>query len=84
MGHVFGLEIAVMGCIVNGPGEMADADYGYVGKAGGQITLYRKREPVRTVPQEQGVQALIELLKEDGAWREPVSQPSTLALKVIV
>jgi (E)-4-hydroxy-3-methylbut-2-enyl-diphosphate synthase len=62
-----------MGCIVNGPGEMADADYGYVGKAGGMITLYRKREPVRTVSQEQGVTALIELLKEDGVWIEPTT-----------
>lgn len=70
-GHLSGLDIAVMGCIVNGPGEMADADYGYVGKAGGMITLYRKREPVRTVSQEQGVAALIELLKEDGVWIEP-------------
>ncbi len=69
--HLVGLEIAVMGCIVNGPGEMADADYGYVGKGGGQITLYRKRQPVRTVPQEQGVEALVALLKEDGVWVEP-------------
>jgi (E)-4-hydroxy-3-methylbut-2-enyl-diphosphate synthase len=65
------LDIAVMGCIVNGPGEMADADYGYVGKGGGQITLYRKKEPVRTVSQEDGVHALVELLKADGAWVEP-------------
>lgn len=69
--HLVGMDIAVMGCIVNGPGEMADADYGYVGKGGGQITLYRKKEPVRTVPQEQGVEALIELLKSDGVWVEP-------------
>jgi (E)-4-hydroxy-3-methylbut-2-enyl-diphosphate synthase len=70
-GHLSGLDIAVMGCIVNGPGEMADADYGYVGKAGGLITLYRKREPVRTIPQGDGVAALIDLLKEDGVWAEP-------------
>lgn len=70
--HLVGLDIAVMGCIVNGPGEMADADYGYVGKAGGMITLYRKKEVVRNnIPQEQGVSALIELLKEDGIWVEP-------------
>lgn len=73
--HLVGLDIAVMGCIVNGPGEMADADYGYVGKAGGQITLYRKKEPVRTIPQEQGVDALIALLREDGVWVDP-SEPS--------
>ncbi|MBC8139908.1 MAG: (E)-4-hydroxy-3-methylbut-2-enyl-diphosphate synthase [Armatimonadetes bacterium] len=69
--HLIGLDIAVMGCIVNGPGEMADADYGYVGKAGGLITLYRKREPLKTVPQEQGVSELIALIKADGMWREP-------------
>ena len=70
-GHLVGLDIAVMGCIVNGPGEMADADYGYVGKAGGVITLYRKREEVRTVPQAEGVSALVELIKADGKWQDP-------------
>lgn len=74
--HLPGLDIAVMGCIVNGPGEMADADYGYVGKAGGQITLYRKREPVKTVSQEEGVAELIALLKTDGVWREPDESPA--------
>lgn len=70
--HLIGLDIAVMGCIVNGPGEMADADYGYVGAAGGKITLYRKREPVKHgVPQEKGVEELIALLKQDGIWTEP-------------
>ncbi|MFW5697469.1 MAG: (E)-4-hydroxy-3-methylbut-2-enyl-diphosphate synthase [Fimbriimonadaceae bacterium] len=70
--HLVGLDIAVMGCIVNGPGEMADADYGYVGAAGGKITLYRKKEPVKHgIPQEMGVEELIKLLKEDGVWNEP-------------
>lgn len=69
--HLVGLDIAVMGCIVNGPGEMADADYGYVGKAGGLITLYRKRDPLKTVPQEQGVEELISLIRSDGKWQEP-------------
>lgn len=70
--HLVGLDIAVMGCIVNGPGEMADADYGYVGAAGGKITLYRKREVVKNgIPQEDGVAELINLLKSDGVWREP-------------
>jgi (E)-4-hydroxy-3-methylbut-2-enyl-diphosphate synthase len=70
--HLTGLDIAVMGCIVNGPGEMADADYGYVGAAGGKITLYRKREIVRNgIAQEQGVEALVELLKADGVWQAP-------------
>ena len=74
-GHLSGLDIAVMGCIVNGPGEMADADYGYVGKAGGVIALYRKHEVVKAnIPQEQGVAELIKLLKEDGVWQEPSSQ----------
>lgn len=73
--HLVGLDIAVMGCIVNGPGEMADADYGYVGKAGGMITLYRRKEVVRNnIPQEEGVHALIELLKADGVWVEPTSE----------
>lgn len=69
--HLVGLDIAVMGCIVNGPGEMADADYGYVGAAGGKITLYRKKNIVKNgIPQEQGVVELINLLKEDGVWVE--------------
>jgi (E)-4-hydroxy-3-methylbut-2-enyl-diphosphate synthase len=77
--HLVGLDIAVMGCIVNGPGEMADADYGYVGKAGGLITLYRKRDPIKTVPQEQGVDELVALIKGDGKWREPGEAARTLS-----
>lgn len=74
--HLVGLDIAVMGCIVNGPGEMADADYGYVGAAGGKITLYRKREIVKNgIPQERGVEELIALLKADGAWQDPPEGP---------
>jgi (E)-4-hydroxy-3-methylbut-2-enyl-diphosphate synthase len=70
--HLVGLNVAVMGCIVNGPGEMADADYGYVGKAGGVIALYRGREMVKaSVPQERGVEELVELIKADGRWKEP-------------
>lgn len=79
--HLVGLDIAVMGCIVNGPGEMADADYGYVGAAGGKITLYRKRDVVKhNIPQEEGVSELIKLLKEDGLWIDPpeTSQPKRL------
>lgn len=76
--HLVGLDIAVMGCIVNGPGEMADADYGYVGAAGGKITLYRKREPVKHgIPQERGVEELIALLKQDGVWTDPPSGQPT-------
>lgn len=70
--HLVGLDIAVMGCIVNGPGEMADADYGYVGRGPGKIALYRKHEVVKNdIPAERGVQELIALLKEDGVWVEP-------------
>ena len=69
--HLKGLDIAVMGCIVNGPGEMADADYGYVGKTPGIISLYRGREEIRKVPENEGVSALIQLIKEDGRWVDP-------------
>lgn len=68
-GHLAGLKIAVMGCIVNGPGEMADADYGYVGAGAGRITLYRGREVVRRdIPEEEALDALLDLLKTDGVW----------------
>jgi (E)-4-hydroxy-3-methylbut-2-enyl-diphosphate synthase len=71
-GHLVGLDIAVMGCIVNGPGEMGDADYGYVGKAGGKISLYRGREEVKTgIPQEKSVEELVNLIKADGRWEDP-------------
>ena len=70
--HLKGLKIAVMGCIVNGPGEMADADYGYVGSGPGRITLYRGKEIVsRSIPTEGAVDALVELIKQDGQWEEP-------------
>ncbi|NEO32876.1 MAG: (E)-4-hydroxy-3-methylbut-2-enyl-diphosphate synthase [Symploca sp. SIO3C6] len=69
--HLTGLDIAVMGCIVNGPGEMADADYGYVGKQAGYISLYRGREEIKKVPETQGVEELINLIKADGLWVEP-------------
>jgi (E)-4-hydroxy-3-methylbut-2-enyl-diphosphate synthase len=69
--HLTGLDIAVMGCIVNGPGEMADADYGYVGKQAGYISLYRGREEIKRVPEADGVQELINLIKADGRWADP-------------
>ena len=70
--HLKGLKIAVMGCIVNGPGEMADADFGYVGSGPGKITLYKGKEVVqRNVPSEIAVDALIDLLKANGVWIEP-------------
>ncbi|MCH5330036.1 MAG: (E)-4-hydroxy-3-methylbut-2-enyl-diphosphate synthase [Alistipes sp.] len=70
--HLPDLKIGVMGCIVNGPGEMADADYGYVGAAPDRITLYRGREVVaRNIPQEEALERLVALIKADGRWREP-------------
>jgi len=81
--HLVGLNIAVMGCIVNGPGEMADADYGYVGKAGGKIALYRGREVVKeSISQERGVEELIALIQADGKWVDPPEgAPSPSSLK---
>ncbi|MFN5067735.1 MAG: flavodoxin-dependent (E)-4-hydroxy-3-methylbut-2-enyl-diphosphate synthase, partial [Aphanizomenon sp.] len=69
--HLKGVKIGIMGCIVNGPGEMADADYGYVGKTPGYISLYRGREEIKKVPETQGVEELINLIKADGRWVEP-------------
>ncbi|GIV42366.1 MAG: 4-hydroxy-3-methylbut-2-en-1-yl diphosphate synthase (flavodoxin) [Vicingaceae bacterium] len=70
--HLKGLKIGIMGCIVNGPGEMADADYGYVGSGPGKITLYKKKEIVqRNVPEDQAVDALINLIKSNGDWKDP-------------
>ncbi len=69
--HLAGLNIAVMGCIVNGPGEMADADYGYVGKTAGTIALYRGREEIKRVPEAEGVHELVALIKGDGKWVDP-------------
>jgi (E)-4-hydroxy-3-methylbut-2-enyl-diphosphate synthase len=72
VGHLPALKIAVMGCIVNGPGEMADADYGYVGAGPGRITLYRGRQVVRRdVAQDEALAALIDLLRADGVWVDP-------------
>ncbi len=69
--HLKGVKIAIMGCIVNGPGEMADADYGYVGSGPGKITLYRGKNIVkRNVNTENAVDELIELIQEDGNWVE--------------
>lgn len=70
--HLKGVKIAIMGCIVNGPGEMADADFGYVGSGPGKITLYKNKEVVkRNVPSEIAVDELIGILKENGVWTEP-------------
>lgn len=72
--HLKGMKIGIMGCIVNGPGEMADADYGYVGTGVGKITLYKEKEVVqRNIPEEQAVDALIDLIKSYGDWVEAKS-----------
>ncbi|HEY0976179.1 MAG TPA: (E)-4-hydroxy-3-methylbut-2-enyl-diphosphate synthase [Flavobacteriales bacterium] len=71
--HLKGIKIGIMGCIVNGPGEMADADYGYVGTGPGVITLYKEKEVVkRNVPSAQAVDELIELIRSHGDWVEAV------------
>lgn len=69
--HLKGLKIGVMGCIVNGPGEMADAHYGYVGSGAGKITLYKGKEVVRrNIDQANAVEELVNLIKENGDWQE--------------
>jgi (E)-4-hydroxy-3-methylbut-2-enyl-diphosphate synthase len=69
--HLKGLKIAVMGCIVNGPGEMADADYGYVGAGKGKVSLYKNKEVMqRNVPEDEAVDRLIHLIKTSGDWKE--------------
>ncbi len=76
--HLKGIKIGIMGCIVNGPGEMADADYGYVGVGKGKIALYRGQEVIKkAVPEERAVDELIELMREDGKWieKEVVGEP---------
>ena len=71
-GHLVGVKIAIMGCIVNGPGEMADADFGYVGAGPGKVHLYFGKEIVsKSIPSEIADQKLIELIKEKGMWKEP-------------
>ena len=65
-----------MGCIVNGPGEMADADYGYVGAAAGHVSLYRRKECItRNIPASEAIPALIQLIKDCGDWVEPRQSP---------
>lgn len=69
--HLKGLKIAIMGCIVNGPGEMADADYGYVGSGKNKVTLYKAREVIkRNISEEKAVDELISIIKDKGDWRE--------------
>ncbi|MDR0824384.1 MAG: flavodoxin-dependent (E)-4-hydroxy-3-methylbut-2-enyl-diphosphate synthase, partial [Prevotella sp.] len=70
--HLKHLKIGIMGCIVNGPGEMADADYGYVGAERGKVSLYKKKNLIeRNIPSEEAVKRLVQLIKENGDWIEP-------------
>ena len=72
--HLKGVKIAVMGCIVNGPGEMADADFGYVGGAPGKINLYVGQQPVKfNIPEAEAVDRLRDLIREHGKWIEPAA-----------
>ena len=70
--HLKGVKIGIMGCIVNGPGEMADADYGYVGIGRDKIALYRGQEVIKkSVPADRAVDELIDLIREDSRWIDP-------------
>lgn len=81
-GHLKGVRIAIMGCIVNGPGEMADADFGYVGGAPEKINLYVGKEPVKfNIPQDEAVERLIDLIKEHDSWVDPPDQNDTITEK---
>ncbi len=75
-GHLKGVKIAIMGCIVNGPGEMADADFGYVGGAPGKINLYVGKDAVRfNIPETEAVARLVDLIREHGKWIKPADRP---------
>ena len=70
--HLTGLKIGIMGCIVNGPGEMADADYGYVGAGRNRVSLYKGKECIeKNIPEEQAIEKLITLIKDNGDWTDP-------------
>jgi (E)-4-hydroxy-3-methylbut-2-enyl-diphosphate synthase len=75
--HLKGVKIAIMGCIVNGPGEMADADFGYVGGAPGKVNLYVGKQAVKfNIPEAEAVERLKDLIREHGKWVEPAAQPA--------
>lgn len=79
--HLKGVKIAIMGCIVNGPGEMADADFGYVGGAPGKINLYVGKTAIKfNIPEAEAVERLVDLIKEHGKWTEPEPTPGQLAI----
>lgn len=73
--HLKGLKIGVMGCVVNGPGEMADADYGYVGAGAGRVSIYKGKElRIRNIPADEALDSLIALMREEGDWTDPAGQ----------
>jgi (E)-4-hydroxy-3-methylbut-2-enyl-diphosphate synthase len=77
--HLKGVKIAIMGCIVNGPGEMADADFGYVGGAPGKVNLYVGKTAVKfNIPEAEAVDRLKDLIREHGKWMEPARETATL------
>ena len=77
--HLKGVKIAIMGCIVNGPGEMADADFGYVGGAPGKVNLYVGKTAVKfNIPEAEAVDRLKDLIREHGKWIEPAQQVAVL------
>jgi len=84
-GHLPGVTIAVMGCIVNGPGEMADADFGYVGTLPGKVDLYYGKEVVRkSIPNGEAVDALVELIKEYDMWKDKEEEEEVEEAAVVV
>ena len=79
--HLKGVKIAIMGCIVNGPGEMADADFGYVGGAPGKINLYVGKQPIKfNIPEAEAVERLVDLIREHGKWVEPEEKAAVLRI----
>jgi (E)-4-hydroxy-3-methylbut-2-enyl-diphosphate synthase len=83
--HLKGVKIAIMGCIVNGPGEMADADFGYVGGAPGKVNLYVGKKAVKfNIPEAEAVGRLVDLIREHGRWIDAISQEASAALSVSV
>ncbi|HVU07527.1 MAG TPA: (E)-4-hydroxy-3-methylbut-2-enyl-diphosphate synthase [Verrucomicrobiae bacterium] len=79
--HLKGVKIAIMGCIVNGPGEMADADFGYVGGAPGKINLYVGKTPIKfNIPETEAVERLVDLIREHGKWVEPETKEVALSV----
>ena len=82
--HLKGVKIAIMGCIVNGPGEMADADFGYVGGAPGKVNLYVGKKPVKfNIPEVEAVNRLVDLIREHGRWVDTPAETTSEALTAV-